>query len=304
MAGTGAALNKSSAPTQHLSARNDDERKGLVLISAPFLYALILLAVPVLSVVAHSFWTQTYLTIDYSLTLENYRIALSEPLYQTLLLRSLRISLTVGIATVLLAFPMAYFISFYGGKWKGLLLFLVTLPFWTSYLLRILSWKIILGRQGALNTALMSAGIIDEPISSLIYNSNAVILTLAHSWAAFAILPIFVTLEKIDRTLLEAATDLGDGPFLRFLRIVLPLSTTGITSALLIVMIPVVGDYVTPKLVGGSEGIMIANAIQSQFGRASNWPLGAALSVVAMASVALMSGVVVVMIRALARLAR
>ncbi len=293
-----------SAPVRQRAERNDDERKGLTLISAPFFYALILLAFPVLSVVAHSFWTQNYLTIDYSFTLENYRVALTEPLYQQLLLRSLRISLTVGIATVMLAYPMAYFISFYGGKRKGLLLFLVTLPFWTSYLLRILSWKIILGRQGALNTALMSAGIIDEPIASLIYNSNAVIVTLAHCWVAFAILPIFVTLEKIDRLLLEAATDLGDGPLLRFLRIILPLSATGIVSALLIVMIPTVGDYVTPRLVGGSEGIMIANAIQSQFGRASNWPLGAALSVVTMASVALMSGLVVVVIRALVRLAR
>lgn len=293
-----------SAPVRQRAERNDDERKGLTLISAPFFYALILLAFPVLSVVAHSFWTQNYLTIDYSFTLENYRVALTEPLYQQLLLRSLRISLTVGIATVMLAYPMAYFISFYGGNRKGLLLFLVTLPFWTSYLLRILSWKIILGRQGALNTALMSAGIIDEPIASLIYNSNAVIVTLAHCWVAFAILPIFVTLEKIDRTLLEAATDLGDGPLLRFLRIILPLSASGIVSALLIVMIPTVGDYVTPKLVGGSEGIMIANAIQSQFGRASNWPLGAALSVVTMASVALMSGLVVVVIRALVRLAR
>jgi spermidine/putrescine transport system permease protein len=279
-------------------------RKGLVLISAPFLYAFILLAFPILSVFAHSFWTQNYLTIDYGFTLENYRIALTEPLYQQLLLRSLRISLTVGVATILLAFPMAYFISFYGGQRKGLLLFLVTLPFWTSYLLRILSWKIILGKQGALNTALMSAGIIDEPIASLIYNSNAVILTLAHSWVAFAILPIFVTLEKIDRTLLEAATDLGDGPFMRFVRITLPLSATGIVSALLIVMIPTVGDYVTPKLVGGSEGIMIANAIQSQFGRASNWPLGAALSVVTMASVGLMSAVLFLAIQALKRFAR
>ncbi len=298
------AVINSSAPGRQLVERNDDERKGLLLISAPFFYALVLLAFPVLSVVAHSFWTQNYLTIDYSFTLNNYRVALTEPLYQQLLLRSLRISLTVGIATVMLAYPMAYFISFYGGKRKGLLLFLVTLPFWTSYLLRILSWKIILGRQGALNTALMSAGIIDEPIASLIYNSNAVIVTLAHCWVAFAILPIFVTLEKIDRTLLEAATDLGDGPLLRFLRIILPLSAMGIVSALLIVMIPTVGDYVTPKLVGGSEGIMIANAIQSQFGRASNWPLGAALSVVTMISVAVMSALVVVVIRALVRLAR
>ena len=286
------------------SALSIEQRRGFLLIAPPFLFALILLTFPIASIFAHSFWTQNYLLIDHTPTLENYRVALTEPIYQQLLLRSLRISLTVSIATILLAYPMAYFISFYGGKRKGLLLFLVTLPFWTSYLLRILSWKIILGRQGALNTALIWSGVIDEPISTLIYNTNAVILTLAHSWVAFAILPIFVTLEKVDRTLLEAATDLGDGPFMRFLRITLPLTATGIVSSLLIVMIPTIGDYVTPKLVGGSEGVMIANAIQSQFGRAANWPLGAALSVITMASVGAMAALAYLAVRGLARLAR
>lgn len=278
--------------------------QGFALISPTFLYALILLVLPILVVIAHSFWTQNYLTIDRTFTLENYRAALTEPIYRDLLWRSLYISLTVSLLTVLLAYPIAYFISFHGGRHKSLWLFLITIPFWTSYLLRVMSWKVILGYNGVLNSGLIGLGIIDEPSTALLYNSSAVIITLTHAWAAFAILPIFVSLEKIDRTLVEAATDLGDGPFRSFLRVTLPLSAPGIISAALIVMIPTVGDYVTPKLVGGKDGVMIANAIQAQFGKASNWPLGAALSVTTMMIVTLMAGATVLIIRAAQRLAR
>jgi len=244
------------------------------------------------------------LTIDRTFTLENYRVALTEPIYRDLLWRSLYISLTVSLLTVLLAYPIAYFISFHGGRHKSLWLFLITIPFWTSYLLRVMSWKVILGYNGVLNSGLMGLGIIDEPSTALLYNSSAVIITLTHAWAAFAILPIFVSLEKVDRTLVEAAKDLGDGPLRSFLRVTLPLSAPGVISAALIVMIPTVGDYVTPKLVGGKDGVMIANAIQAQFGKASNWPLGAALSVTTMVIVTLMAGATVLIIRAVQRLAR
>ncbi|MDG4888615.1 MAG: ABC transporter permease [Mesorhizobium sp.] len=278
--------------------------QGIALISPTFVYALILLVLPILVVIAHSFWTQDYLTIDHTFTLENYRIALTEPIYRDLLWRSLYISLTVSLLTVLLAYPIAYFISFHGGRQKSLWLFLITIPFWTSYLLRVMSWKVILGYNGVLNSGLMGLGLIDEPSTALLYNSSAVIITLTHAWATFAILPIFVSLEKVDRTLVEAATDLGDGPLRSFLRVTLPLSAPGVISAALIVMIPTVGDYVTPKLVGGKDGVMIANAIQAQFGKASNWPLGAALSVTTMVIVSLMAGAAVLVIRALQRLAR
>ncbi|MER8651368.1 ABC transporter permease [Mesorhizobium sp. M1121] len=278
--------------------------QGLALISPTLVYALILLLVPILVVFAHSFWTQNYLTIDHTFTLENYRIALTEPIYRDLLWRSLCISLTVSFFTVILAYPIAYFISFHGGRHKSLWLFLITIPFWTSYLLRVMSWKVILGYNGVLNSGLMALGIVDEPSTALLYNSSAVIITLTHAWAAFAILPIFVAREKVDRTLVEAATDLGDGPLRSFLRVTLPLSAPGVISAALIVMIPTVGDYVTPRLVGGKDGVMIANAIESQFHKASNWPLGAALSVTTMLVVTLMAGATVLIIRALQRLAR
>ncbi|KQZ29569.1 spermidine/putrescine ABC transporter [Mesorhizobium sp. Root552] len=278
--------------------------QGLGLISPTFLYAVVFLLAPIIVVIAHSFWTQHYLTIDRTFTLENYRIALTEPIYRDLLWRSLYISLTVSFLTVVFAYPIAYFISFHGGRHKGLWLFLITIPFWTSYLLRVMAWKVILGYNGVLNSGLMGLGIIDEPSTALLYNSSAVIITLTHAWAAFAILPIFVSLEKVDRTLVEAATDLGDGPLRSFLRVTLPLSIPGVIAALLIVMIPTVGDYVTPKLVGGKDGVMIANAIQVQFGKAANWPLGAALSVTTMVIVTLMALASVFIIRSAARMAR
>jgi spermidine/putrescine transport system permease protein len=193
--------------------------------------------------------------------------------------RSLAVSAVVTLATVLLAYPMAYYLSFHGGERKALWLFLITIPFWTSYLLRVFAWKIVLGYNGVVNASLMELGIIAQPMEFLLYNVNAVVITLAHAWAPFAILPIFVSLEKIDRSLLEAATDLGDGPLRRFLRITLPLSLPGVIAASLIVFIPTVGDYVTPRLVGGNNGLMIANMIQVQFGKANDWPLGAALAV-------------------------
>ncbi|MGD9916214.1 MAG: ABC transporter permease [Rhizobiaceae bacterium] len=278
--------------------------KGWLLAGPPFLYALILLAAPILLVIAHTFWTQNYLTIDRTFTLEQYRVALTDPIYRDLLFRSLYVSFTVAIITVLLAYPIAYYISFYGGRHKSLWLFVITIPFWTSYLLRVMSWKVILGYNGVLNSGLLGIGVIDEPSTAFLYNTSAVIITLTHAWAAFAILPIFVSLEKMDRTLLEAATDLGDGPIRRFLRVTLPLSMPGVVSALLIVMIPTVGDFVTPRLVGGKDGVMIANAIEAQFKRASNWPLGATLSVITMIIVTTLALTTTFLLRAFARLMR
>ena len=298
------ALSSAPRAARRHSFLQSEQSRGLALVSPPFLYALVLLALPILIVIAHSFWTQNYLSIDRTPTLENYRIALTEPIYRDLLFRSLYISLVVSFATVALAYPIAYFISFHGGRHKALWLFLITIPFWTSYLLRVMAWKVILGYNGVLNSALLGLGIIDEPSTALLYNTNAVIITLIHAWAVFAILPIFVSLEKVDRTLIEAATDLGDGPIRRFLRVTLPLSAPGVVSAILIVMIPTVGDYVTPKLVGGTDGTMIANAIQAQFGRVMNKPLGAALSVSTMAIVTMMAGMTVFVIRGAARMAR
>jgi len=268
---------------------SSDSSRGLTLIGLPFSFSLLLLAAPMLLIFFLGFWTQDYLDLDRSFSLDNYIEAWSEPMYRDLMLRSLGISATVTLATVMLAYPMAYFISFHGGNRKALWLFLVTIPFWTSYLLRVFLWKVILGYNGVLNSALDWLGVIEEPLTFILYNANAVIITLTHAWAPFAILPIYVALEKIDRSYLEAAADLGDGPLKSFLRITLPLSMTGVVGAALIIFIPTIGDYVTPKLVGGKDGLMIANVIQVQFMKANNAPLGASLAVSAMGIVSIIS---------------
>jgi spermidine/putrescine transport system permease protein len=260
-----------------------EARRGWLLLAPPLTYALALLAVPLGTIVLFSFWSQDFLTIVRDPTLENYREALTEPLYRDLMVRSLGIAAAVTVATVLTAFPVAYFVSFgVAPSRKSLWLFAITIPFWTSYLIRVFLWKVILGYNGVLNTSLLGLGIIDEPLSWVLYNANAVVITLAHAFAPFAILPIYVSLEKIDRSLLEAARDLGENRVMTFLRVTLPLAVPGIVAASLIVFIPVIGDYVTPRLVGGPDGLMIANMIQTQFLRLNDAPMGATLSVLAM----------------------
>ena len=166
---------------------------GLLLVSPTFIYAFLLLAVPIAAVVTFSFWTQNYLDLDTTFTLDNYRAAAQEPIYRVLLFRSLKISAIVTLATVILAFPIAYYISFFvPANRKALWIFLITVPFWTSYLLRIFLWKVILGYNGVLNSGLKGLGLIDEPLTFILYNMNAVVITLAHAWAPFAILPIYV----------------------------------------------------------------------------------------------------------------
>lgn len=263
--------------------------KGLKLIAPPLGYALLLLAAPLAMVLTFSFWTQDYLTINRTPTLNNYREAWTEPLYSLLMMRSLVISLVVTVITVLLAFPIAYYVSFHVRSRKALWIFLITIPFWTSYLLRVFLWKVILGYNGVLNSGLKALGFIEQPLTFILYNANAVVLTLAHAWAPFAILPIFVALEKIDRSLLEASRDLGESSIRTFMRVTLPLAMPGVIAATLIVFIPTIGDYVTPRLVGGTDGLMISNMIQVQFGKANNAPLGAALAISAMLIVASVS---------------
>ncbi|TYB89385.1 ABC transporter permease [Oceaniovalibus sp. ACAM 378] len=263
-----------------------DTARGLTLIAPPALFALLLLAVPLVAIFAFSFWSQDFLTIDYTPTLKNYREALSEPLYGQLILRSVLIAGAVTLTTVVLAFPIAYFVSFHvPANRKSLWIFMITIPFWTSYLIRVFLWKVILGYNGVLNSTLIGVGIIDEPLTFILYNANAVVITLAHAFAPFAILPIFVSLEKIDRSLLEASRDLGENHVMTFLRVTLPLAVPGVVAATLIVFIPTIGDYVTPRLVGGPGGLMIANMIQTQFLKLNNAPMGATLAVIAMAIV-------------------
>lgn len=278
--------------------RRSDAAQGLLLVSPTFIYAVLLLAAPLAMVIALSFWTQDYLDLDKTFVLDNYIEAWSEPIYQSLMARSLKLSALVTALTIALAFPVAYYVSFYvPQKRKPLWIFMITIPFWTSYLMRIFLWKVILGYNGVINGSLLGLGVIEQPLTFILYNQNAVVLTLAHAWVPFAILPIFVALEKIDRSLLEAAEDLGDGPLRRFIRVTLPLAMPGVVAATVIVFIPTIGDYVTPRLVGGPNGAMISNTIEAQFKKSNNAPLGAALALSAMFIVSVISLVFVWMNR-------
>ena len=261
---------------------------GYLLLAPGTIVLASALAAPVALLLAYSFWTQHGFAVDTHFTLARYAAAIADPRYLVILLRSLGIAAVATTAAILLAYPVAWFIAF-RARAKYLWLLLVTIPFWTSYLLRVFAWKVILGYNGVINSALISLHLISAPLPLLLYNPWAVVLVLVHGYAAFAVLPIYVALEKIDPALLEAAADLGDSPVRRFLRVTLPLSIGGVTAAFILVFIPATGDYVTPSLVGGPNGLMVANLIQAQFGQADNWPFGAALAVAAIAGAAICS---------------
>ena len=263
---------------------------GLAMISPTAVYAILLLAAPLALIFIYSVLTDGYLEIIRTFTFANYIEAWTNELYRVVMIRSLFVSLTVTAVTVLLAFPVAYFVSFHvDPSRKSLWLFLITIPFWTSYLIRVFLWKVILGYNGVVNSGLMGLGIISEPLQWINYNVGAVVVTLAHAYAPFAILPIFVALEKIDRSLLEAGQDLGESRFMTFLRVTLPLAMPGVIASVLIVFIPTIGDFVTPQLVGGPEGRMVANLIQLQYLKLDNYPLGSAIAVSAMLIVTVVS---------------
>ena len=278
------------AQSDMASASGSESAQGLRIITPPLLYALAMLAVPLLTILAYSFFKDGYQTIIREFTLENYRAVWADPIFRTLMLRSLFVAGLVTVVTVLLAFPVAYFLSFVvRPERKSLWLFLITIPFWTSYLIRVFLWKVILGYNGVINSGLKSLGIIEQPLSFLLYNTGSIVVTLAHAYAPFAILPIYIALEKIDRSLLEAGRDLGESRAMTFWRVTLPLAMPGVVAAALIVFIPTIGDYVTPALIGGGKIPMIANLIQVQMLALDNRPLGSALAVTAMAIVALVS---------------
>lgn len=265
------------------------ELRGWVLLAPTLALLMVLLVAPLVLLLLQSFWQQNGLAIDPAPSLRNYAVLASSEgaFYRALLLKTLAISATATCVVLISAFPIAYFIALEVERSRMTWLLLITVPFWISYLLRIFSWKVVLGFGGALNSGLLSLGLISEPLDFLLYNQGAVILTLAHAWSAFAVLPIYVSLQKIDRTLLEAATDLGDTPLRRLRRVVIPLSMPGLLAAFVLVFVPTMGDYITPALVGGNDGTMVGSIIATLFGKQNDAPLGAALSVLTMGSVAL-----------------
>jgi spermidine/putrescine transport system permease protein len=193
-----------------------------------------------------------------------------------------------------LAYPLAYYLALSGTKRKYVLLLILIAPFLTSYLLRVLAWKVILGSQGVINTLFFWTGLRspDHPVSQLLYSRFAVMLVLAYIWLPFVALPIFVSLESLDRRLLEAASDLGASRWQAFLRVTLPLSVPGVVAAFLFVFIPTVGEFVTPSLVGGTSGYMYGNQITDLFGTGfPDWRTGSVLALFLLVVVGVLTAV-------------
>ena len=269
--------------TGRASARPVDPRRSTFLgLSLPATAALLaFLVAPIL--VMSSLSLRPELTRDllgtFDPTLEHYQQVLSVDDYWELLRTSAVMAFIVALVATALAYPVAYFLAFRAGSRAGLYLILLLVPFWTSYLLRVMAWKLMLGSNGVINEVLTGVGLIDEPLKALLYNRNAVVVTLIYVWIPFATLPLLAILGRIDVRLHDAAADLYGSPFQQFIRVTLPLSLPGIAAAFLMVFIPTIGEYVTPLLVGGTNGIMFGNVIQDFFTKSANWPLGSALSV-------------------------
>ena len=260
------------------------------MVSPTAIYAVLLLAGPLTAVLLYSVLTNSAGVVSWDFTPANYIEVWSSPIYRAIMLRSLTVAFAVTLVTVLVAYPIAYFVSFHvAPSKKSLWLFLITIPFWTSYLIRVFLWKVILGYNGVFSSGLEFVGITSGPMSFMTDATSAMIVTLAHAYAPFAILPIFVALEKIDRSFLEAGQDLGETRLATFWRVTLPLSMSGVIAAVLIVFIPTIGDYVTPDLIGGGKFPMIANMIEVQMLKLNNKALGSALAVSAMVVVTVVS---------------
>jgi len=209
---------------------------------------------------------------------EHYAEILGTPAFLRLLGLSVLVAFAVALLATVAAYPVAYFLTFRAGPRAALFLTLLLIPFAVSFLLRVMAWKLMLGPEGVINTGLSWIGLTTEPVALLLYSRPAVVITLVYIWIPFATLPIYAAMQRIQRGQLEAAADLGAGPWSRFVRVTVPLSLPGAIASFFMVFIPTVGEYVTPTLVGGADGIMYGNIIQGFFTRSANWAMGAAMA--------------------------
>jgi spermidine/putrescine transport system permease protein len=245
----------------------------------PLLWVAAFLLTPYLLMFCYSFWSvSSAQVIVHHWSLDNYRELLRVGVYWQTLFRSMWIAARVTIFSLLLGYPLAYFLSFHAGQRKELLYQLVIIPLWVSYLVRAYAWKTILGSDGVLNTLLQYVHLTKHPLEFLLYSPFAVVLTLTHIYTPFTFLPIYAALEHIPRSLVEASHDLGATPGQTFWKIVFPLSIPGVLAGATFAFVLSLGDFLAPLLLGGPSGIMISNIVVSLFGAAYNWPLGAAIS--------------------------
>jgi spermidine/putrescine transport system permease protein len=246
---------------------------------------IVLFLGPMVIILAYSFLTRgVYGGVTSQWTIESYT-RLFDPLYLMILVRTLALSATATMLCLLLGFPLALFIS-RSNRRKNLYLQLVMIPFWTSFLVRTYAWMFLLRDTGLINSALLATGVIKEPLP-LLYNNGAVLIGLVYNYLPFVVLPLYATLERLDKSLLEAASDLGARPWEAITRIVLPLCAPGFRAGAVLVFIPCLGAYLTPDLLGGGKSVMAGNVIQNQFTTARDWPFGSAVSLILMVVVML-----------------
>jgi len=266
--------------------RRGNAKVNLGLLSVPVLWLVVFFLIPVVLVGLYSVGVLTLISYDQYLSLQPWRdflgssIYLGSPLGRGLFWKSMKMSLGVSITCVFLAYPVAYMLALVAGRRKYTLLLIIIVPFLTSYLLRVLAWRVILNPQGVLQEGLRSAGLMnpDQTISWMYNSIFAVYLVLAYVWVPFVALPIFVSLESLDLHMLEASSDLGASRWTTFRRVTLPMSMPGVIAAFVFVFIPTIGEYVTPQIVGGKGGLMFGNVIQSSFAQSFDWQLGSAMS--------------------------
>lgn len=250
------------------------------LLSPALATIIFLLVIPACFILVYSFWLRTATGADQAgFYLDNWREVLTDPFYRDILFTTLRIAAITTVICALTGYLPAYFIAMSQSRFKTLLLLLVVLPFWISYIIRTMSWINILGTTGALNSLLLSLGIIDKPLD-LLYNEGAVILGLVHFLLPFMVLNVYVSLEAIDRNLLDASRSLGASGFQSFLEVTLPLSLPGLAAGGLLCFVLSAGTYITPLILGGPRNAMFANLVFDAIITQLNWPLGSALSIV------------------------
>jgi spermidine/putrescine transport system permease protein len=259
------------------------EARAWSLLAPGGLWLLVFFLVPILIMFVYSLMPRgIYGGVERGFTLQHYE-RFFDPLYLDVLQRTFLWSIACTLICLVLGYPVAYVIV-RSGRWRNLLLFLVVLPFWTSFLVRTFAMIFLMRDTGLINSWLLKLGVVDQPLT-ILYTPFAVMAGLVYGFLPFMILPIYASLEKLDLSLLEAAEVLGARPRARFRRVTLPLSMPGVVAGCLLVFIPALGSFLTADLLGGAKQMMIGNLVQNQFSAARNWPFGSAASFIVMALV-------------------
>ena len=266
----------------------------VVALSPSVFWLGVFFVMPLTIIFIYSFFQRgVYGGIEYIFSLNNY-VRVIDPLYLKPVLRSVYIAFLNTIICLIIGYPLAYFISNQSQNKKNLLLFLVILPFWTNFLVRTYAWMIILRTEGLINNLLIGLNLIQEPLE-LLFTEKAVIIGLVYGYLPFMALPLYASIEKLDRSLIDASKDLGATPIKTFWRVILPLTKPGIIAGSILVFVPSLGAFITPDLLGGAKNLMVGNLIKEQFLSARDWPFGSALSFMVM-------GVVLIMLMVYVRL--